>query len=263
MLRTFTASRLAAIAGLAFVLAGCAPAAPALTPTVSPVPATPTPQVWDLVIMSDSTLIGVGRRYAAFIQEDLGVQVELHDLWRGDLSAAALLDNLRNDEKWRSAAAGAEVIVYFGNPIGTATGDWHCVSRPYAVTDCSPETFTAYQAALEAVAEEILGLRAGAPTLLRATDFYVPVLSLWREAGVAADCTGCIETMNAAVHAAAAAHGVPVAHVYDAFNGPNHDQDARDLGYIGADGVHTSDLGKDVIAGLLRDLGYAPVGGRQ
>jgi lysophospholipase L1-like esterase len=44
--------------------------------------------------------------------------------------------------------------------------------------------------------------------------------------------------------------------VYDAFNGPNHDQDPRDKGYIGSDGMHTNETGQDIIADLLRELGY-------
>lgn len=233
-----------------------------LTPALqlNPIPtATETMKELDLVILSDSSLLGVGKYYAAYIEEDLNATVNLHDEWQGSLSAKTLLKQLQKEERLRRILRDSEVVVYFGNPVGSATGDWSCVPRANYVKDCSPETFSEYQATLEAIVEEILALRDGAPTIIRATDFYVPVLTQWREAGLEVECTRCIENMVAAVHEAAAAQNIPVARVYDALNGPNHDVDPRDMGYIGADGIHTSDLGQQVIASLLRELGYEPV----
>ncbi|NJC95256.1 MAG: hypothetical protein C3F07_14220 [Anaerolineales bacterium] len=233
-----------------------------LTPALqlNPIPtATETMKELDLVILSDSSLLGVGKYYAAYIEEDLNATVNLHDEWQGSLSAKTLLKQLQKEERLRRILRDSEVVVYFGNPVGSATGDWSCVPRANYVKDCSPETFSEYQATLEAIVEEILALRDGAPTIIRATDFYVPVLTQWREAGLEVECTRCIENMVAAVHEAAAAQNIPVARVYDALNGPNHDVDPRDMGYIGADDIHTSDLGQQVIASLLRELGYEPV----
>lgn len=233
-----------------------------LTPALqlNPIPtATETMKELDLVILSDSSLLGVGKYYAAYIEEDLNATVNLHDEWQGSLSAKTLLKQLQKEERLRRILRDSEVVVYFGNPVGSATGDWSCVPRANYVKDCSPETFSEYQATLEAIVEEILALRDGAPTIIRATDFYVPVLTQWREAGLEVECTRCIENMVAAVHEAAAAQNIPVARVYDALNGPNHDVDPRNMGYIGADDIHTSDLGQQVIASLLRELGYEPV----
>ncbi|RPI58044.1 MAG: hypothetical protein EHM56_02765 [Chloroflexi bacterium] len=49
-----------------------------------------------------------------------------------------------------------------------------------------------------------------------------------------------------------------VALVFEAFNGPSHDEDPRDKGYIGRDGIHTGPLGRQLIADLLHELGYEP-----
>ena len=38
--------------------------------------------------------------------------------------------------------------------------------------------------------------------------------------------------------------------------GPNRDEDPRARGPIDPDGMHTSDAGQQLIADLLRDLGY-------
>jgi lysophospholipase L1-like esterase len=44
-----------------------------------------------------------------------------------------------------------------------------------------------------------------------------------------------------------------------AFNGPNHDEDPKDKGYILPDGEHPSEAGAQVIAEAFRKLGYVPI----
>jgi lysophospholipase L1-like esterase len=154
------------------------------------------------------------------------------------------------------------VVVVFGNPLAsrseTHRGDWDLVgSKPHA-RDCPRETFDAFRTDLESIYEEILALRGDSPVLIRAFDAYNPLYSVYREQGVYDECVQCFEYHNDAIQRAAEAYGVPVARVYDAFNGINHDEDPREKGYIGEDGVHTTPSGREVIAGLLRDLGYEP-----
>ncbi|MCI0478229.1 MAG: hypothetical protein L0Y55_18465, partial [Anaerolineales bacterium] len=50
--------------------------------------------------------------------------------------------------------------------------------------------------------------------------------------------------------------GILVADTGLALNGPNHDQDPNDKGYI-ADGIHENDEGAKVVADVFRKLGYA------
>ena len=222
---------------------------------------------WNLVFFSDSSGWGVADRYAAYIEEDLGVTVEVHDLAASSLSAGSVLAALRGETSPYPSSvdvAGlvreAEVVIVYGNPLEsrseTHRGDWNLVgSKPYA-KDCPPETFDAYQADLGAIYEEIRALRGDTPILIRAFDAYNPLYSVYREQGVYDECVQCFENYNDAIHQAAAAHGVPLARVYDAFNGPNHGEDPREKGYIREDGRHTTAAGREVIAGLLRELGY-------
>jgi hypothetical protein len=223
---------------------------------------------WDLVFFSDSSGWGVAERYAAYIEEDLGVAVEVHDLASGSLSAGSVLAALRGEPSRYARSVDvpglvrdAQVVVVYGNPLDSISeshpGDWNCVSSqaPYA-RDCGPETFDAYRAHLGAIYEEILRLRGDAPVLIRAFDAYNPLYSVYGEQGVYEECVGCWENYNEAIHQAAAAHGVPVARVFEAFNGRKHDEDPRDKGYIGSDGEHTTELGRQVIADCLRELGY-------
>jgi hypothetical protein len=222
-----------------------------------------------LVFFSDSSGWGVAKRYAAHIEEDLGVTVKVRDMSGPGLSVGTVLAALRGQESRYPASAGvpdligeAEVVVVYGNPEQSVSeshpGDWNCVSlKPY-VKDCSPETFDRYRADLEATYEHILTLRGDAPILVRAFDAYNPLYSVYREQGIYDECLRCWENYNEAIHQSAAAHGIPVARVYDAFNGLDHDQDPREKGYIREDGEHTTGAGRDVIAQLLRELGYEP-----
>jgi ABC-type transport system substrate-binding protein len=113
-------------------------------PTTTAPPTTTTPasttstsetvdaDVWDLVYISDSSGWGVAAEYAARIEADLGVEVEVHDLWGGGLPALVILEALRGEHalpSWlggsvddvRPVIAEAEVIVVYGNPEGSET----------------------------------------------------------------------------------------------------------------------------------------------
>jgi len=253
------------------LLMGCT-TSPRSTPTITFSEAPEKEKIeWDLVLFSDSSGWGVADRYAAHIEEDLDVTVEVHDLAASSLGVASVLAALRGEGgPYPSSVdvAGlvreAEVVVVYGNPLEsiseTHRGDWNCVSRtaPYA-RDCAPETFDAYRADLGTIYEEILSLRGDESVLIRAFDAYNPLYSVYREQGVYDECLGCWENYNQSIHQAAMAHNVPVARVFDAFNGPDHDEDPRDKGYIRDDGIHTTAAGRQVIADLLRELGYAPV----
>lgn len=233
-------------------------------------PDAPEPEAWDLVFISDSSGFGVADLYAAHIEEDLGVTVTVHDLAIGALSAHSVLAALRSEGTIYNLSLKelpdliipeAEVVVFYANPLvagGALPGDWDCVGlgpRLY-VNDCSPEVFEAYRADLDAIYQEIIDLRAGKPTIIRAFDAYNPLYSVYRERGVYDACTACWANYNDAIHQAAEAHNILLAPVYDTFNGPNHDEDPRDKGYIGPDGEHCTELGQQVIADLLRGLGY-------
>ena len=127
-----------------------------------------------------------------------------------------------------------------------------------APSACDPASFEKWTTDLEAIWAEILELRAGQPTLLRATDIYNPLVSPWNAHGVFEACTECWENMSHAARLAAEAYGIPFLSRLDAFNGVNHDEDPRTKGYIRSDGEHPSDLGSQYTAELLSQMGYEP-----
>ena len=105
----------------------------------------------------------------------------------------------------------------------------------------------------------VFELRAGQPTVIRTYDFFSGALADWREAGIEPECTAAWEAQADAIHDATDEYGVLTASFYDEFNGPNHDEDAREKGYIADDGFHQS-VGAGVTAQVevLHALGYDP-----
>jgi hypothetical protein len=233
---------------------GATPAPAAMPPTVSP----DSTAVWDLVVLGDSESWGMGEHYARFIEEDLGVKVRLHDMWRGGLTTSQLLSDLRTFDIVRKAVAGAEVVTAIANPADFI--GWKIVGDSAGSYDCSEKAMAGYRADLEAIFAEVLALRQGRPTALRTMDFYTPTYSLWKKDGTYEEYRRCWIAQSEAIHQAAATHGIPVAEVYAAFNGPGFDQDPRDAGLIGTDGEHPSEAGRAAVAQAFRATGYAPLG---
>jgi len=248
------------ILSLAVFLAGCAP--------------TKLPQgtgaVWHLVIISDSSLWGVGEAFAAQIEEDMGVTVVVEDYAMGGSSAGQILQALQTGkspnaklEKLPAVLKEAEVVVMFLNPNDSINPeqpldlDGCFISMP--PKSCNPESFEQWTTDLKAIWGEILRLRNGKETILRAVDLYNPLVSPWKENGVFESCIKCWENMSDAVRLAAEAYNIPFLSRLDAFNGFNHDEDPRLKGYIGPDGEHLSDLGAEYIAELLAQMVYEPV----
>ena len=270
---------LAIAACVAVLLCACAPLAtpirdPADEPTGAatedPAEASFPAGEWTLVVIGDSTLGRLGKALASRIEDDMGVHVVLRDYVVPELSAGHVLQALEMEnppsQSWEEQLAEdlrqAEVVVMFANPL-----DSFDLERPQdhakcfdyvAPESCSPESFGQYTADLSAIWAKILELRAGQPTILRATDTYVPLVVPWKESGVFEACTVCWENESEAARLAADAYGIPFLSRYDAFNGPDHNEDPREKGYIVSDGVHPSDLAAEYTAELLSQMGYEP-----
>ena len=226
--------------------------------------------VWDLVIIGDSSLWELGEEYAAQIESDVGVEVVLHDFANQAGSAGEVLQVLQTQqspnlrlEGLPGILADAEVVVIFLNPEDSVNPQrpldmYGCfLSTPPGT--CDPESFEQWTTDLKAIWAEIFRLRNGQPTILRATDLYNPLVIPWVEHGVFETCTECWENMSDAARLAAEAYGIPFLSRLDAFDGPNHDEDPRQKGYIVSDGEHPTELAAEYTAELLSKMGYEPV----
>ena len=229
--------------------------------------------VWQLVVIGDSSLWRVGRPYAALIEEEMGVKVELADFTIGGLSAGKVLEVLQTGESpierleaLPAAVGEAEVIVMFVNPEESLDPENpikldRCfnpnLSSPPIL--CAPETWEHWTLDLKSIWEEIFRLRAGKETIIRAVDIYNPLVSPWTEHGVLEACSECWANMSYAARQAAEAYNIPFLSRFDALNGSGHGEDPREKGYILSDGEHLSVLGGQFTAELLAGMGYQPV----
>ena len=259
-------------------------AAPATTTTSPATTTTAIPaEVWDLVYISDSLGSGgVPAAYASLIERDLGVSVEVHDLWTGFLNARNILEKLRGKDGGYLTSSGsgrqslpdlireAEVIVVAGHPEGSETPghpwDWNCAIAYEAAPVCGettevcgPETWAQYEADLGAIFDEIFALRDGEPVILRTFDWWIPwgPLETWRACDREQPCKRCWVQFSDAIHRAATAHRVPVGGLMVAFSGTDLTLDMP-REYC-SDSVHHSTEGAAAIAGVLAALGYDPV----
>jgi lysophospholipase L1-like esterase len=225
---------------------------------------------WKLVVIGDSSLWLLADAFAAQVEADTGVTVIPDDRTVGGLSAGKVLQglttqdtgNLRLDTL-REALAEADVVVMFVNPedsmeanAGAALGKCFGFSP---TTPPSTGAFDGYTEDLTAIWAEIFRLRKGKPTVLRATDIYMPLVSRWQERGMFEACTAWWEQLSEADRAVADAYGIPFLSRYDAYNGPDHTEDPREKGYIRSDGEHPTPLAAQMTAQLLSEMGYAPV----
>jgi hypothetical protein len=248
--------------------------APTATQSQEPIPITHgLPQgpdaVWQLVVIGDSSLWGLGEAYARQIERDMGVKVELYDCTVSTLSAVEVLGALETGKSHDLMLKNlppylgqAEVVVMFANPNDSlnplADTDIDKCFRNLPVDSCPPQAFDIYIADMQAIWEKIVELRQGQPTILRAVDFYTPFVGPWQESGAFDSCTACWETFSQATHQAAEAYGVPFLSRFEAFSGPAHDEDPRAKGLIDADGQHPSPQAAELTAQLLGEMGYEP-----
>jgi hypothetical protein len=222
--------------------------------------------VWDLVWFSDSSAAAAADLYAARIQERFGLTVRVHNFWGpGTGGSASFIADLVSVDAVEQAIKEAEVIGLYTNPGRTKAGDAVAEACTEGVKGHPPKTYTAadfkeYADHLRSIYDRFLELRGyGTALAIRAMDLYVPVLASWRVAGVERECTAAWETWTSVSRSVAAEYAVPMVSFYDAFNGPKHDQDPWDKGFIGADGVHPSEAGSSFQAEVLDAAGYDPL----
>jgi hypothetical protein len=165
---------------------------------------------WDLVWISDSSGWDVAEVYAAMIEEDTGIQVNVMDSWMGGLSAGDVYSALKGEPTPNSKLKGlaeqikeAEVVVFYANPEESMEegnpADWNCVGGIFYVNNCEMETFDTYIQHLEGIYQIIFELREGQPTIVRAYDAYNPHIARFQENGVYEECKACWANYNEAL----------------------------------------------------------------
>ena len=258
---------------------GPAPAA------ISPDASTSGPAPWSLVAVGDSVpynspddcsgCTGFVDRYATAITQATGHPVEVQNLSQHNgLQIDGLLEELKSDVKRRDALANADIIVV---SIGSNNTAWNANDDPCdgPTNDypdwskfnptCAAAAAELFRPRFESVFAQIVALRAGKPTIFRTTN-SVQRLDRgenreWRDVPPEARTAtrAVLDAWDAMVCKAAQANGFTCADVYHAFNGPDGlKPEVGDLTASKMNG-YPSDKGNAVIAGVLADLGYAPL----
>lgn len=186
--------------------------------------------------------------YAAHIKEDLGITVNVQD-HRILLSLTGnLVEMLQADEALQAAVRGAEVIIVW------AGGEDIFQALDRGDVDCEP-VIDAYGEDLNALMAEILALRDDEKTIIRLLNHYIWVKRL-KQFDMFEEKGACLEAVNQQIHQVGSQYGIPVAPVWETFNGPTGQEDPGEKGYLGPDGYRLSPEGDAMVAELLRELGY-------
>jgi len=230
-------------------------------------------KTWHIVVLNASDFWGLDKAYAALVEKCVGVKVELGRYAVGNLRTSGVLSVLRQQEPTisqladlPSALSEADVVIMggLGRPDISLVSEnlWDmdaCVSATGSPKNCNPASMEQLISDLKFVWGEIFKLRDNQPTILRAVDVYVANIRNWNEEGITLACTRCFENYSNAVRIAAEDYHIPFLSRYDVFNGINHDEDPIEKGYLVMDGIHPSELGAQVIAERLVQMGFAAV----
>lgn len=241
------------------------PDSPTSTTTTAPGLAFPMEgEPWDLLVVTNSFGLGVAEAYAAHASDALGVTVNADEAAIDRLTASKALLHL-HDAAYPPLAdlvRNAEIIVAYGVP--ERSGEWfetcfifqtnpRILEREYTDDD-----WEQYRDELDELFAEIWRLREGLPTVLRTHDIPIGIISEWRDLGKESGCIASWESNSEAIRASAETYGVTLVSLFDVFNGPNHDQDPREKGWIHEDGIHTNEAGALAIADALAATGFEP-----
>jgi len=224
---------------------------------------------WHYTALGDSLAVGVldtqggyVARYHSYLRTDANPDVVLTNLGRNGWHSGDLLNALSTDATFRNSIASADVITFDigGNDLLHALNlfrNGRCGGADNQ--DCMRSAVANFVPNWDAIVREILALREGRRTVIRTMDIYNPFVAQLMVNGTFLTVKTYLDQVNAHIASSTAANGIPMARVYEAFNGPNGDQDPVTKGYISFDGFHASDAGHRVMADLLRNLEYAPL----
>ena len=229
--------------------------------------------IWDLVALGDSTPTGYGvgtdhsyvQVYAAYIEEDLGVDIVVHNWASNKIQTVAdWFEVVRNNEELRKDLRNAEVITLWLGwhnvipSIGIGRGG-PCYERAGEVdVDCLGVVTKPMQKGYDKLLSEIVSLASPDKTLILIADVGIPSLFIarWKEYGTLDVLKReAYEVWCDYIILAASKYNVHVVHTYEVLNGPNGDQEMPPE-YMQSDGLHFNDRGHKLIADIHRKVGY-------
>lgn len=219
-------------------------------------------ETWDVVTIGDSFLArsSIPEQYAAFIAEDLGVEVNLNERAVNGQEPEKLLANLHSDEELRQLIRDAEVIAFdfspgWGDHAGLKFTLGNCGGGDNQ--DCLREALEQAKADWTEMADIFAELTAGKPVI-----YHTFIFGDWPFDGYYKDkitpeeravLLGYFHEFQTFQEADALARGMFAHHVF-----PGEADDPPPAEYLQADKLHLSDEGSLVVSSLMREAGYSP-----
>ncbi|GGE08821.1 spore germination lipase LipC [Marinithermofilum abyssi] len=229
---------------------------------------------WEYTSLGDSLGTGFGAwygyvpRYRDHMGKDTGNNGNLTNLSQNGWTSSDLLYALQTDSTFRSSVASADVVTWDigGNDLREARNKYlNGTCGGTDNEDCLRETVATFKNNWFQIVGIIQDLRNGQTTNYKTINVYNPYVNEDKDA-LSYDGTVTrfevfkpyLDQINQYIDAQQTL-GYEMADVYTAFNGPNHNIDPEQKGYIWIDGLHPNDTGHKVIAEELRRLGYDPL----
>ncbi len=213
-------------------------------------------ETWDYVVLGSSIGTWWARYYGDLMESDLGVEIVYHDYYVGSQLVSNLLHNVINNERLREDIRNAEVIT-----IGVGSGDmfpaiWRHSDLGQNDRLQLKQTVEVFRETYNSMLSEVVSLAPPTDTIIRIMDFYFPYVGRYKEKGIYSSTKQYWMKFNECIIQAGQRHSIPVARVFEAFNGPVGYDDPGEKGYLAFDEKHSSEKGMKLIAEKFRNLGY-------
>lgn len=166
-----------------------------------------------------------------------------------------LFRNVMNNERLREYIRKAEVIT-----IGVGSADMFNAIQDFALELIDQreleETVEEFRKTYNSLLSDVVSIASPTDTYIRIMDIYFPWVGRYKEKVIYSSVKHYWMKFNECIRQAGNRNSIPVAYIFQAFNGPRSGDDPADKGYLGYDGKHSSEKGMKLIAKEFHKLGY-------
>ena len=209
-------------------------------------------RIWSLVVLDDSLVAKdwsvLPELYAALLEEDLGIEIEIDNLGVGGQTCKNLLPNVKKYAYYRTPIQQADIIL-----VSVGGGDLLLAGENYFRRDCGGiggdeclrNAFTEFRSNWDEFLVELTSLASPTDAQIRVIipgKFYEQYQDQSEKYEVYVDFQDQFYTYQIE---RCEAYGIPFLDLYH-FDEPE--------GFRGSDHIHVSNEGKAIIADMLRDL---------
>lgn len=211
---------------------------------------------------------GYVNQYEDFIENDNNVSVDSQNRAQSGATSQDLRISLQQNASLRQDLSEANFITWNigGNDLRAARDLYKAGScGGIDNQECLRQAVSNFRQNWDGIVNEITSLKKP-DAVIRSMDVYYPYVNedrsvdTWPNDGGRNDYEELLPYLNQVnqhIASSLQSRNIPYARVYAAFN-ENGTIDPSDRGYISFDGYHPNSTGHNVIASLLRQLGYLP-----